>query len=168
MSLVLKIVKYTVLTIFFLILSIFILFLILFYSLSSGADNYIYHKGKYKDERAVGEFELWANYRLDNGNDARSFAKGNYDEKGLRQGYWTNQTAYSQGLYFYKDGILRQRIYTHPIQEASTQNYDENGTLIETRKPTKDECKILFYAFEKEGLYKNECFEILDIKYRYH
>ena len=157
MSLVLKIVKYTVLTIFFLILSIFILFLILFYSLSSGADNYIYHKGKYKDERAV-----------DNGNDARSFAKGNYDEKGLRQGYWTNKTAYSQGLYLYKDGILRQRIYTHPIQEASTQNYDENGTLIETRKPTKDECKILFYAFEKEGLYKNECFEILDIKYRYH
>ena len=159
MSLVLKIVKYTVLTIFFLILSIFILFLILFYSLSSGADNYIYHKGKYKDERAVGEFELWANYRLDNGNDARSFARGNYDEKGLRQGYWTNKTAYSQGLYLYKDGIMIESIYTYPIQKVIKETYDENGTLLESRIPTKDECKHFFSFFD--SMYKNECFEIL-------
>lgn len=162
MRIILKFLKYLFFTFLFLFLCIFF---ILFLSLDTG--YYVYHKGKYKDKKAIGEFEFRANYRLDNGNDARSFARGNYDEKGLRQGYWTNKTAYSQGLYLYKDGILRQRIYTHPIQEASTQNYDENGTLIETRKPTKDECKILFYAFEK-GLYKNECFEILDIKYRYH
>ena len=157
-----KFLKYLFYIFFFSILILFIFFLALLYFLSINDGYYIYHKGKFENEKSVGNFEFWAHYRLDNGNDARSFARGSYDKKGLRQGYWTNKTAYSQGLFFYKDGILRQRIYTYPIQEVAVQNYDENGTLIEERKPTKDECKILFDAFEK-GLYKNECFEILNI-----
>lgn len=91
-----------------------------------------------------------------------SFAKGKYDENALRQGYWTHKTAYSHGIYFYKDGIVRESIYTYPIQEVIKQSFDENGILIEERKPTKDECKLLFSFFK--GVPKSECFEILDIK----
>ncbi len=154
MRIILKFLKYLFFTFLFLFLCIFF---ILFLSLDTG--YYVYHKGKYKDKKAIGEFEFRANYRLDNGNDGSSFAKGSYDENSLRQGFWINETAYSQGLYLYKDGIMIESIYTYPIQKVIKETYDENGTLLESRIPTKDECKHFFSFFD--SMYKNECFEIL-------
>ena len=58
---------------------------------SSQREQGITQTGHYKNGKRVGVWEFETKYILDNGNDGHIIEKGHYNERGLKDGVWTEE-----------------------------------------------------------------------------